>query len=330
MRIDFHGHYVPPRYFERMESLDARYRIESFSVLGERLAVASNRQFAAGESAFVEQWITDMDAADVDLTLVGIGALQPYFETSTDAVAATCLANELLHDAVVAGDGRIGAFGSLPLPHARAAIDELNVCFDECGFVGVNLGCSAGGKPLDSPEFDDLWAALDERGAMVFLHPGATPELAVGSSDYLLAPAFCGPAEMATALCRLVTAKIPLRFPNVRVIAGITGGAVPLLAKGWDERMRVAHAELYEELGGVLGHLRRFWYDTSRIDDPHLYDMVRATVGIDRLVLGSDTPCGSVGAAVESVLSSDRLSVAEKTAVLDRNGEEVYGRTSTR
>ncbi|WP_040865294.1 amidohydrolase family protein [Nocardia exalbida] len=330
MRIDFHGHYLPPRFFDRMQALDARHRVESFAVFGEHLAAASNRQFAAGEPAFIDQWIRDMDAAAVDLTLASVGAVQPYFDSSSDAADAARFANELLHEAVAAGRGRIGAFGSLPLPHTAAAIDEVAFCVEECGFAGVNLGCSAAGKPLDAPEFDDLWAALDSCGAMVFLHPGATPEMAVGSSQYLLAPAYCSPTEMATALCRLVAAKIPLRFPNVRVVAGITGGAVPLLAYRWDRGMRAAHTDLYEELGGVLPHLRRFWYDTSLIEDPHLYHAVRATVGVDRLVLGSDTPRAPVGEVVEAILTSDRLSDEEKISILDTNGAAAYGCSEVR
>lgn len=323
MRIDFHGHYLPPRFFERMEALQARERVESYAVFGPRLAAAADRQFATGATDFIEHWIRDMDAGGVDRTMLSVGAVQPYFESAPSAIAGTRLANELMRDAVAGGRGRFGGFGSLPLPHTAAALKELDFCFDECGFQGVNLGCSAAGLPLDAPQFDEIWAALNERAALVFLHPGATPEMAVGSADLLLAPAYCGPTEMAIAVCRLVAAKIPQRFPRVQVIAGITGGAIPYLARRWDRGLRMSNPALHEELGGVLPSLRRFWFDTSLIEDDYLFDTVRATIGVDRLVLGSDSPRGPVREAVDVVLRSDRLSEPERSQILDHNGDLV-------
>ncbi|WP_327145427.1 amidohydrolase family protein [Nocardia sp. NBC_01327] len=330
MRIDFHSHYLPPRFFERMDALQASDRIESYAVFGPRLAAAADRQFASGPAAFLEHRLQDMENGEVDLTMLSVGAVQPYFESAPAAIAATRLANELLHEAVAAGHGRFGAFGSLPLPHTAAALDELAFCFDDCGFQGVNLGCSAAGSPLDAPEFDDIWAALNDRAAMVFLHPGATPQMAVGSAEHLLAPAFCGPTEMAIAVCRLVAAKIPLRFPRIQVIAGITGGSIPYLANRWDRGLRMSDPALHEEIGGVLPSLRRFWFDTSLIEDDHLYDTVRATIGVDRLVFGSDTPRGPVMEAVDAVLRSDRLSEQEKHRILDHSGDLVLGATTGR
>ncbi|MFB8003708.1 amidohydrolase family protein [Nocardia sp. NPDC056000] len=330
MRIDFHSHYLPPRFFDTMDSLDARARVDSFAHYGAHLTAAARRQFAAGDAAFIERWIGDMDSAGIDLTVMSVGAVQPYFPDAGSGITATRYANEMMREAVTAGAGRLGAFGSLPLPHIAATLAEIDFCFDECGFRGVNLGPSVAGRPLDAPEFDDIWAALNERSATVFLHPGATPQMAPGSAEFMLTPAFCGPTEMAIALCRLVAAKVPLRFPNVRVIGGITGGTIPYLFGRWDRGLRAADPELHAELGGVLGQLRRFWYDTSLIEDPYLFGTMRDSLGLDRLVLGSDTPREPATVAVDLVRNAEQLTAAEKTAILDSNGAAAYGLTEGR
>ncbi|MFH8559448.1 amidohydrolase family protein [Streptomyces sp. NPDC017988] len=323
MRIDFHGHFLPPRFFERMEALDARHRAESFAYWGPLLERGAHRQFRDGEHAFLENWINEMEEGGVDLTIASVGAVQPYFEDRAAAVAAARGANELLQEAVAHGQGRIAAFGSLPLPHTAAALREIAFCLDQCRFPGVNLGCSAGGLPLDAPEFDAMWEALDARSAVVFLHPGTTPCMGVGSADHGLAPALIGPTEVGVALCRLVAARIPLRYPRVRVVAAVTGGTLPLLARHWDAILRASRPDLYEELGGAMGHLRGFWYDTSLQEDPRIFDIVRGSVGVDRLVLGSDTPRAPVAAAVEFITTSALLDSAEKKQILDANGVRV-------
>ncbi|WP_371775723.1 amidohydrolase family protein [Streptomyces sp. NBC_01438] len=323
MRIDFHSHFLPPSFFERMEALDARSKVESYAYWGPLLARGAQRQFRDGERAFLEKWIEEMEAGRVDLTIASVGAVQPYFAERAAAVAAARFANDVLRKAVAQGQGRIAALGSLPLPHPQAALEEIAFCLDECRFPGVNLGCSAGGLPLDSPEFDAVWEALDARSAIVFLHPGTTPCVAVGSGDFGLAPALVGPTEVGVALCRLVAARIPLRYPRVRVVAAVTGGTVPLLARHWDAVLRATQPGLYEELGGAMRHLRGFWYDTSLQEDPRIFDAVRGSVGVDRLVLGSDTPRAPVAETVGFITSSPLLNDVEKAQILDRNGAQV-------
>jgi len=323
VRVDVHSHFLPPRYFSEMARLGAPDRVESFSVYTPMLANVAESQFAAGEQAFIDGLIEQMDRCDVDLAVLSIGALQPYFPDHQAATSAVRYANTMLAEAVAMGGGRLAAFGSVPLPHAAAACDELAYCLDELGFAGVNLGCSADGRPLDDPAFADLWAAADERGATVFLHPGTTPKMAVGSADFHLAPDFCSPTEMAVALCRLVVSKITSRHPRVGYIAGTTGGTLPYLARRFDRGLMHSHPELHAELGGVINQLQKLWYDTSMIEDPQVLDVARASVGVDRLVLGSDIPRGPLAEAVDFIANSDRLTAPEKTQILDCNAAEL-------
>ena len=325
MRVDVHVHYLPPRYFELMADAGALRSVESFSVFGPMLRDASEEAFAAGPAALVEDWIGQMDGCAVDLAMLSIGAIQPYFPDEPTAARLAREANEMMREAAEVSRGRLGAFGSLPLPHVDASLSELRFCMDECGFAGVNLGTSACGLPLDAPELDDIWAALDERGATVFIHPGATPLMAVGSGQFHLAPDFCSPAETAVALCRLVVCKVTTRHPGVRIIAAAMGGAVPFFAHRFDRGMRRSDPELYDELGGILPHLQALWYDTSMIDEPYALDAVRRSLGVDRLLFGSDLPRGPLAEAMDFVVSSPLLDVSERAQVLDRNGALALG-----
>jgi predicted TIM-barrel fold metal-dependent hydrolase len=323
VRVDVHSHYLPPRYFDEMARLGALDRVESFSVYGPMLGKAAVAQFAAGEQSFVDGLLAQMDRCHVDLAVLSIGAVQPYFPDEQTAARAVRYANGMLADAVAMGAGRLAAFGSVPLPHAAAAVHELAYCLDEYGFAGINVGCSADGRPLDDPALIDFWAAADKRAAAVFLHPGSTPKMAVGSADFHLAPDFCSPTEMAVALCRLIVSGITTRYARIDYIAGATGGTLPYLARRFDRGLRQSHPELYEELGGVIIQLQQLWYDTSMIEDQQVFDVVRASVGVDRLVLGSDIPRGPLADAVGFIADSDRLSPAEKVRILDCNAMEL-------
>lgn len=329
MRVDVHAHYLPPPFFNLMDEVGAGDTLESYSVFGPMLRAGAERLYAAGSDAVIDNWIDQMNNAGVDLTVLSIGALQPYFADERTARYVTRQANTMLHEAVRQGQGRLAAFGSLALPHVSASLDELRFCLDECRFAGINLGTSAGGRPLDAPEFDDLWAALDERQATVFIHPGTTPHMGVGAAEFHLAPDFCSPTETALALCRLVVGKVASRYPHVQIIAAAMGGSLPFFAHRFDEGMRRSHADLYAEVGGVLPALQRFWYDTSMIDEPYVFDAVRHSLGVDRLVLGSDLPRGPLADVVDFVASSPLLSEEEKTNILDAHGANALNLSRT-
>ena len=46
---------------------------------------------------------------------------------------------------------------------------------DDLGLAGIAIGSRGGGRDLDDPVNEELWALLAERGTFVFLHPAACP-----------------------------------------------------------------------------------------------------------------------------------------------------------
>lgn len=325
MRVDVHNHFLPPRLFAKVgDELGGYDRLESLVPYGPIVGHVAELLYANGEQEFLDQRIADMDSCGVEVMVASVGAIQPYFAEPADAAAAARFTNTMLHDAVTMGRGRISAFGSLPLPHPDAAVAEVAFCLDECGFPGVNLGCSALGEALDAPHLDEVWAALDDRGATVYLHPGTAPLMGVGAGEFRLAASFGGPTELSFALARLVLCEVTTRHPNVRIIGGLMGGTISYLADRFIDHLRLTDRALHDRLDGVLPHLRRFWYDTS-FEDPFAFDTFRRTIGVDRLVLGSDAPRQPTSTAVRLIDDSPLLSPDEKSRILDHNGAEATG-----
>src|ERR1700678_1154270 len=72
---------------------------------------------------------------------------------------------------------RFSFFATLPLPHVDAALSELERA-RELGAVGVTFSTSVLGRPLTDAACAEVFAELDRRAAIVFLHP---PGLACAS-----------------------------------------------------------------------------------------------------------------------------------------------------
>ncbi len=79
--------------------------------------------------------------------------------------------NEALARMVGDRPTKFGAMGFVPLPDVAAAVREVDYALDVLGLDGINLLTHTGDRYLGHPEEDELYAELDRRRAVVFVHP---------------------------------------------------------------------------------------------------------------------------------------------------------------
>jgi predicted TIM-barrel fold metal-dependent hydrolase len=91
-----------------------------------------------------------------------------------DAAAARTLArrcNEISVRLVGDHPQRFGAFASLPLPDVDGALEELRYALDTLELDGVVLLASIGEQYLGDSAFEALFAEMNRRKTVVFIHP---------------------------------------------------------------------------------------------------------------------------------------------------------------
>ncbi len=278
MNIDVHAHHVPATYLSRLREANG-------PVFG-----------AAHDENTLQAMVEGQDQAGIHVQILSTGPNSPYLRVPTLAVAAAREVNDTYHGIVHRYSGRFAAFGSVPLPHPEAAAAEAVRCLDELKFSGIHVGCSALGQSLDDPAFSEMWSELDQRAAVVYVHPGgilcgSEPGLA-GMEDPGIAVTIGSAAEIATVALRL--ANLCRARRRLRVIIGILGGALPFLLQrviwlGGRFKGKSLLAE-YGENGSLIAELRRFSYDINLLPDPAVLVSARQAFGIDQLLFGSDSP----------------------------------------
>jgi aminocarboxymuconate-semialdehyde decarboxylase len=276
LRIDVHAHCFPAEYIDLLD----RY---GNSAVGTDFA----RRFAAGAtSAELDSRFQLMDRAGVSRQILSIAPQAPYFHERDRSVAAARLANDAFADLTRRHSRRFSAFGCLPLPHLEASLEEAARCLDELGMAGITVSTWALDRSIADRSFDPLFAELDRRGTVLFVHPAG---LACGSgaiADSRLTWPLGAPVEDALVALQMMQSGIPAHFPRLRIILSHLGGFLPFLMRRLDHQARwflPNDSPLPSQLA------RRFWYDTVNAHPAALRCAVE-TLGSDRLLLGSDFP----------------------------------------
>jgi aminocarboxymuconate-semialdehyde decarboxylase len=162
--------------------------------------------------------------------------------------------------------------------------DELHELMRDGRLDGVEIAASIHGDYLGHERFRDFWAAAEETGALVFVHPTTRGfELPV-MDDFYLWNTVGNPLETTITAAHLVGAGILDEHPQLTIVLAHGGGAIAAL------RGRLAHEQTFHPPGrDVRTAIRRFYFDTV----VHDVDVLRALVdfaGTDRVLLGSDYP----------------------------------------
>jgi len=113
----------------------------------------------------VEEHLRWMDEAGVKTSVLTLAAPQP-------ASAATIRqTNEAAAQIKREHPGRFLFCAALPLPDVEAAIREATYALDILKADGIKLATNVNGQYLGSPELDTLFSVLNQRGAVIILHP---------------------------------------------------------------------------------------------------------------------------------------------------------------
>ncbi len=304
MRVDVHAHHYPERYVNCL----TRFGKDT-----------SHTAKAPGAGVTLDQRLDMLDRSGIRVQVLSVGAFQPNFAGAEEATTAAKVANDLYAEVCKKYNGRFEAFAAVPLPHVDAALGEMERALDELGMVGVNLGCSVAGRPLDDPAFEPLFAELNRRGAVMFLHPqgmGCGPLLEDHGLNFTLG----APFEDTIAALRLVLAGVITRYPDIRVIVPHLGGTLPFLRMRLDGSLRGRTEFKPSEV------LKRLWYDTVNENIASL-QCAREAFGADRLLLGTDFPHvhGDRFERCVSYIQQSDLPAEEKTDILDHNAQSLLG-----
>jgi aminocarboxymuconate-semialdehyde decarboxylase len=284
MRVDVHNHAIPQPAVELL-SADPAYgtRIENGRVSGVHTA-----GFTLVPAFFdADAKVADLEKHGMEAAVLSGAPNLFYYELDPEQGEAICEAtNRGLAAMSAARPDRLWWMAHLPLqaPARSLALLEASAA---AGAVGIHIGTSVCGRPLDAPEQEELWAAAERLGLVVMIHPAYnSPNPALGA--WYLGNAIGNHLETTIALERLICSGVLDRHPRLRILSVHGGGAFPYTAG------RLRHArKVRRELEGTpedpWSYIGQIVFDTITHDEAALEYLV-SRAGAANVLLGTDLP----------------------------------------
>ncbi|KIW05963.1 uncharacterized protein PV09_03148 [Verruconis gallopava] len=192
---------------------------------------------------------------------------------------------------------RFGFFASLPsLLDTEAALAEIKYAIDVLHADGVTLFTKygEGNVYLGHPLLQPIWAELNRREAVVFVHP-SSPVDTNRINAKMPQPMIDYPHETTRAAMDMILMGTRQKFPKTTVILSHAGGTLPYLISRVITPLKqvpdtAASVTLGTTYDRAIADLRSFYYDLALSSSKHVLDMLLAMVPHDHILYGSDYP----------------------------------------
>ncbi len=309
--IDVHSHIITSEFVSSLES-DGRLMDEGFPL--PKYDVTNHLKW--------------MDEAGVQTSVLTLAAPQP---TSPSMVRQT---NEAAARIKKEHPDRFKFCAALPLPDVDAAIREAFYALDTLKADGIKLATNVDGQYLGAPELDTLFSVLNERQAVIILHPHrpepvnrqVMQQTPLAMQEYL--------SETTRAVSNMISRNVLARYPNVKVVVPHCGAYLPLAVPRMKSLPPVMQANKMVGEIDYEANLAALYYDLAGAHSPEVIRMLLTITTPDHLLYGSDYPYVAPQVLTQSLYRmkqylSDEPDLAPfREMILHKNAQWLYGQTA--
>ena len=230
------------------------------------------------------KWSVDAMLAAMDEHKIAVRVLSPSspgvtFAAGQDAARLARRLNEYMVGLVDAHAPRLDSLAVLPFPDVDASLAEPSYALDTLGMDGVGLLSNYAGIYLGDKRLDPIFAELNRRKAVVFVHPTVPPHWDAFTAD-IPAPVMEYTFDSTRMAQHMVTTGAKAKFSDIAIIVAHGGAMLPLthqrLVKYW--------------MNGENDIFDTFDYEMTATTEHSKIRALMAFANLDRCMMGFDFP----------------------------------------
>lgn len=271
--VDVHTHIIIPEYVEMLKAHGAE--LEETFPLPEWDA---------------RRHIAFMDSAAIRTAVLTMPAPQPYYGDTEESAECIRRVNEVSARVKQDYPGRFKFCAALSLPDVDAAIREAIYALDTLGADGVKLATNSRGQYLGDEELDPLMEVLNERHAVIIIHPHRPmpyPEEIIATTPLAM---YEYPAETTRAVVNMLSRNVLVRYPNLKIVVPHCGSFLPLALPRMKSILPAMVAQDYMQPIDWEGNLSRLYFDLAGNPTIEVLRSLLTITSPDHILYGSDYP----------------------------------------
>jgi aminocarboxymuconate-semialdehyde decarboxylase len=328
MNIDVHAHCIPESFRAWMEAEGNPLGIDLVPTErgpAVRIDGRVTTQPLRDDLTDFDRRIAELDNMGLDHQVLSGWIDLTAYELAPEAGSRYArIQNEALAEEAAKAPDRFSSIGTVPLQDATAAVNELDHAMRTLGMKGVELATTVDGRYIDEAGLDDFWAAAQDLGAFIVLHP-MRPLGGIDLSRYFMENMIARPAESTIALAGLIFSGVFERYPDLKLCVVHGGGFAPYQIGRMDAG--------YRQKPGLAGkhiskppsdYLRQIYVDTV-LHEPAALRYVVDLMGGDRVMLGTDYPFEMGSLDPVEFIESAELGPDATEAILGRTARGLLG-----
>ena len=206
-----------------------------------------------------ERHIAFMDSAGIGCAILTMPAPQPYYGDVAESAACIRHINE------------------------ASALDTL-------GADGIKLATNSRGQYLGDKELDPLMEVLNERHAVIIIHPHRPtpyPENIIKTTPLAM---YEYPAETTRAVANMLARNVLVRYPNLKVVVPHCGSFLPLAIPRMKSILPAMVGNRYMQPIDWEGNLSRLYYDLAGNPTAEVIRALLTVTSPEHIFYGSDYP----------------------------------------
>ena len=293
MRVDAYTHFIPNRFYKQVLSVGA------YADIGKRMMGVPSIYDVNIRMKVVDKFkdycqILSYPMPPFELMTKDPAQTEEYAKIVNDGFAELCAKEP---------DHFPGWVAQAPMFAPDVGVRESARAM-KMGALGVQIYTNVAGKPLDHPDFEPFWKAMNKTETPIWLHPSRTSSFpdyqSESKSKYEIWWTLGWSYETAAAMSRLVISGIMDKYPKLKIITHHFGGIVPMLegrlGPGWDQ---IGARTSDEDLQAVKNRLKKrpldyfkhsFYCDTAVFGGKPATECGLAFYDADKIVFASDCP----------------------------------------
>ena len=344
--IAIEEHFHTPRYLDYLRSRRTYPRREAVTIDGRKVEKDwwspnsfrimdpdkpnQDRIYNLGEGRLKVMDEAGLDMQILSLSFPGVELFEPE-----DASAVAGDVNNDLAEVIAAHPDRFSGFATLAAQDPENAAKELERAVTKLGLKGAMINGNIQGEFLDQQKFWPIFETASALDVPIYVHPKMPPPNML--QPYLaypgLASAMSGfAAEASLHAMRLICSGVFDKFPDLKIILGHLGEAIPFWLWRLDSRFAEekqsdpSSAEFYKNLKKLPSQYFKdhFYVSISGMLWQPVLEFVISVLGSDKIFFAADYPYESSREAVEFIKTVP-INQQDKEAICYKNAQRLFG-----